>query len=783
MSTTNSLGQATLLPEMSEDVLPNEQNAPEDDHKPYTIIQVAVNHLIFTPYDYKLPGEYAQDLTGCRVLIKFGKKKNFEVGVILQAISASDFADTELKKELKIAKLLDKHPLIQPDLMKTLLFGADYYHYPIGPVLLKALPTMLRTGASATYKELPGLQNLVKPEKLEEVLAGLKSAKQRELLLDLQSGAKRIRELREQGYTSAQESVLIRKKYVKKIDLANGDQLPTPYPKTEEDLYLSPPLPLNEEQQHALEAITKYDGYGVFLINGVTGSGKTEVYLQVIAHTLLQGKKALILVPEISLTPQTFRRFYQRFKVPIATLHSNLSNRERLDGYLDMYNQKALILIGTRSALFTPIPDLGLIVIDEEHDSSFKQTDTFRYHARTLAIYRAQLVNCKVVLGSATPSIETLYHVKQGHYAMLELKQRALNSVLPKITIVDLRKEPKTVGLKAGISETFEEKLGVNAARHFQSILFINRRGYARQLYCMDCSQPIHCPHCDVPMTVHRSLNTLMCHICNTQMSIPKSCPNCGSFSIVETGVGTEQIEGYLQARFPDVCIERIDRDAIKSTADLNQTLSRIRDHSTEIMVGTQMLAKGHDFPDVTLVGILNVDGGICTDDFRATEQTLQLITQVAGRAGRANKKGEVMIQTMFPQHQMLATITSDEFDYTKAAMDMLAMREESCQPPYYQEAVLMCSALDRDTPYQYLTKLSDTLKSYWSVIPNVAIGPIMPDRIEKKMNRYHFHFSLRCQDPNELRYTLYAVVNITKNMPHPRELRFAIDVDPFYSP
>lgn len=779
---TPTMGQTTLLPNI---FLENTQAQPilieqERVFEHFTLVQVVVNHPLFKSFDYKISGRFDHSLVGCRVRVSFGAgKKRTEIGIVLKEIPESSYPLIKLKS----ADLIDSKPLIPIDILQTLLYGADYYHYPVGQVLPLALPKLLRDGGNATYKEIPGLQSLVAPENLEKSLNALNSLALKELLLDLQSGPKRRRELREKGYTASQENSLVKKGFAHKIDLANGDLKPTPSPKTPEDLYLTQPLQLNEEQRQALERINNFEGYGVFVLNGVTGSGKTEVYLQAIAHTLLQGKQALILVPEIALTPQTFKRFYQRFKVPIATLHSTLSARERLDGFLDMRNEQALILIGTRSALFTPIPNLGLIVIDEEHDSSFKQGDGFRYHTRTLALYRAQLRRCKVILGSATPSLETLYHVEQGHYAMLRLRQRAKTAQVPTIQIVDIRKEPITSGRKSGIGLYLEQQIGYNTVRHYQSILFINRRGYSNQMLCGNCDQTIQCPYCDVPMTVHRNLGKMICHICNTQQPIPTICPHCGSNDLYETGAGTEQVEDYLQTRFMDVGVERIDRDSISSKRDLDRALEQIHNHSSEIIVGTQMLAKGHDFPDVTLVGILNVDAGLYSDDFRALEQTIQLITQVAGRAGRSKKKGLVIIQTVYPDHQMLLRITEPDFDYTKVASDLLYLRRSMNLPPYSHQAVLIANALERKLPGNFLEGLVDDLSEYAELLAEVSIGPVLPDRIERRINRYHYHCVITSTSQEALKKLLYAVVNLTQRKPIPKELRFAIDVDPFNSP
>lgn len=751
------------------------------DDDSYTIVKVALNYPIYSTFDYKVAGQFDESIAGRRVKVSFGRNKSKkEIGII---VGRQEYPSFEPHK-IKVATLLDDNPVVTSDLLQTLIYGAEYYHYPIGQVLVLALPKILREGGAPAYKEIPGLQSLVEESEFNAKLDSIRSLPQKELLIELKHGPKRRRELREQGFTSAQELALIKKGLAQKVDMSHKSLQPASAPKSLAELYLNKPLHLNTEQKAALDEINSIDDYAVFLLNGVTGSGKTEVYLQSIAHTLLLGKKTLVLVPEIALTPQTFKRFFHRFKVQIATLHSTLSDRERLDGFLDMYNERAMILIGTRSALFTPIPNLGLIVIDEEHDSSFKQNDGFRYHTRTLALYRAQLNHCKVILGSATPSLDSLYQVQQGVYKMIFLKQRAQNSKMPVIQLVDLKQNGFTPDrYNAGIGKTLEDLIGINSVRHQQSILFINRRGYSHQLFCNACEKVVQCPHCDLPMTVHRSLNMLVCHICNHQILIPSCCPYCGCESVSENGVGTEQVEQYLHMRFMDVGVERVDRDSVSTKTELEQTLEHIRHHKSEIIVGTQMLAKGHDFPDVTLVGILNVDSGLYSDDFRALEQTVQLITQVAGRAGRANKPGRVIIQTMFPSHQILLRLTNPKFDYTELALEMLALRKALSVPPYAHQAVVMANGADRDTPFNFLHKIIGRLIEFKDLLDYVLLTPVLPDRIEKKINRYHYHFLINCVWRLKLDQTLSAIQMIVKQESIPHDVRFSIDVDPFVSP
>ena len=645
----------------------------------------------------------------------------------------------------------------------------------------------------------------------------LRSPRLQELLCSLVTGPRRSRELREEGFSSSQEQSLLRAHLALRIDFAQdipafdlkaaakastqraflhtqtayattsgtaNSDIPTTIALQDDPILASAPLILNEEQEQALLRINAHSGFGVFLLNAITGSGKTEIYLQAIEHCLRSGKRALILVPEISLTPQTFKRFFARFKVPIATAHSTLSQRERLDAFLDMNTQRAAILIGTRSALFTSIPDLGLIVIDEEHDSSFKQGDGLRYHARTLALYRAQECNCKVILGSATPSVESVYHVLRGDYQRLDLNHRALQAQLPTIEVVDLRQEELTDSVRAGVGQLIEEEVGKATAQHQQALLFLNRRGYSHTLTCHKCGYIFKCPNCDMQLTVHHIRNKLICHICGTSTyRIPNTCPQCHSENtLIETGLGTEQVADYLKERFPDVGIERIDRDSMNSHDDFVEALTRVRQHQSEIIIGTQMIAKGHDFPDITMVGLLEVDGGLFCDDFRGLEYTAQLITQVAGRAGRAEHCGRVYIQTRYPLHPLIQRLIEPNFSYFNLASELLQLRKESCLPPYAAQAMVMTNSTDRDLSFNTLQRLMDTINDHAELVAGMNITPVLPDRVEKRFGRYHFHVVLTSKDALQLHRLLDEMVLIFSSYEKLRDLRFAIDVDPIHN-
>lgn len=841
---TQSEIESTALTEaaLEEPVLTASVLPPETPPK-YTIVQVAINRALFKTYDYKILGHYRHEILGSRVKVKFGRSGYpNEIGIVVGLGASAHLPENKIKE----GKLLDEISLMEPDVFKTLRFAASYYHYPVGQTMVLGMPKLLREGEPASYKQVVGmrikLDNVVLPDeadseavsgasasddaaalsaddaativaacgnrkgrtkrlsaeeklarKLKQAQLRLRSKKQKDLLALLAQGPRSVREIRENGFTLAQEQALIKAGLAVRVDLAKAPQecdLEAMAKRSmslsiEEDPILnSKPLELSAEQAYCLKMITAhYDKPNTtFLLHGITGSGKTEVYLQAIEHCLREGKRALVLVPEISLTPQTFKRFYDRFKVPIATMHSTLSQRERMDAFLDMKNKRAAILIGTRSALFTSIPNLGLIIIDEEHDSSFKQTDTLRYSARTLAAYRANLCGAKLLLGSATPSLESVYHAQMGHYIHLDLLHRANNATLPRLVIEDLSQEPDSPDLRAGFGRHLSSAIGRETARHRQALIFINRRGFSHSLVCSKCHRIVMCPQCDKPLTVHHVTNHMHCHICNAVLPIPRICPTCGAENtLVEIGLGTEQVEAYLKERYPDVSVVRVDRDIITNKTELEITLRRVRSHLYEILVGTQMLSKGHDFPDITVVGIIDVDSGLLSPDFHSLEYTAQLITQVAGRAGRSSEQGEVYIQTYYPDHPLLESICAPNFNYYNLALDLLEIRKAQNLPPYYYQAIIMTNSVDRDLAHDTLVRLIDDIKNRSELTANVELTSVQPDRIERRFNRYHYHVGIMTHHQPSLHRLLDELTQIFGNYTNTRDLRFAIDVDPLY--
>lgn len=737
----------------------------------YQFVYVAINRPLFKEFIYKVVADSSDVLVGKRVLVNFANSK--QVGLITRT---EPNIDTSLDlSQIKVAQLLDNRPIIPSEVMKVLEFGSNYYHYPLGQCINVALPKILRDGGTFAYENIPALR--LTGTVGADVLNKIKSKEQKQILEILKAGGVRRKELRERGISSNSENALVKKGLVELYNF-NDAQVKDCETQYTEVLKEEPPKP-NIEQLNAITTISACNHFDTFLLNGITGSGKTEVYLQIIQNILEQGKAVLILVPEISLTPQTFDRFYRRFKVPVSSMHSALSDRERLDSYMDMSLGKSRILIGTRTALFTPIPNLGLIVLDEEHDSSFKQSDSFRYHARNLAIIRAKINNCPIVLGSATPSLESIYNVQIGLYKKLDLTIRAKGATLPKIELIDLRNEPLTDGLKTGICQSLENEIGEETAKGNQVLLFLNRRGYSHHLVCHQCGHVFVCPNCDNLLTVHKQNHRLQCHVCENVFSIPDKCYVCGNTELIEEGFGTEQVYEFLKTRYPDVGIERIDRDSVTTKTQLETKLSRIREGKSQIMLGTQMLAKGHDFPNVTLVGILDVDSSLFNDDYRSLENSAQLITQVAGRAGRGNKVGRVIIQTHHPDNKLINQLADPNCSYLTIANDLLDTRKKLNLPPYTSQAFLLCNSANRFKAFNFIKDIYEKINIEVSNFGNLSISSVTSDKMEKVQNRYHFHVLINSYSRKTLSQFLLVVQQIVIQSKIPNDVRFAIEVDP----
>lgn len=528
----------------------------------------------------------------------------------------------------------------------------------------------------------------------------------------------------------------------------------------------------NPEQQQAIDAITNTLGqFQCFLLHGVTGSGKTEVYLRVIEQVLQRDLQALVLIPEISLTPQTVARFQQRFAVPIAVLHSNLTDRERLDAWILAKAGTAKIVIGTRSAIFTPLAKSGVIIIDEEHDLSFKQQEGFRYSARDLALVRARLEKIPIVLGTATPSLETFYNAQQKRYQLLTLPRRVGEVQLPKMHLIDVRNQKLTGGLSKNLLTAIQHHLDNNG----QVLLFLNRRGFAPILICNACGWIASCARCDAKLIYHHRPPVLQCHHCGSTRPIDRDCPSCASTHLYPLGIGTQQLEQLLNQHFPQAGIVRIDRDSTRRKGALQTILDTVHNKQNRILVGTQMIAKGHHFPAVTLVAILDADGGLFSADFRASERTAQLLLQVAGRAGRANQAGEVLIQTYNPQHVLLQHLLAH--DYEKFAETLLNERQIAALPPYTYLALLRAEAKSQQYSLQFLQQVHQLAKNI--NINNIDLFEPVPSLMERKAGFHRAQLLLQAKQRNHLHQLLKQLTPQITALPLARRVRWSLDIDP----
>ncbi|CAC9453279.1 replication restart helicase PriA [bacterium endosymbiont of Bathymodiolus sp. 5 South] len=532
-----------------------------------------------------------------------------------------------------------------------------------------------------------------------------------------------------------------------------------------------PNFETTNEQQLAIDEISaSLDDYHGFLLHGVTGSGKTEVYLKLAQTVLKQGKQVLVLVPEIGLTPQMITRFASRLNTCIVAIHSQRNETQKLDAYLMAKDGTAGVVLGTRSAIFTPMPNLGLIIIDEEHDSSFKQQSGFRYCARDLCFVRAKQANIPVILGTATPSLEVLKQVMDKRITRLTLMKRAGGAILPKVNLIDMRAEAGNA-----LSAMLIAKMKQHLSSGKQVMLFINRRGYAPVYFCTQCGWKSECDHCDSLMIYHRHINRLKCHHCHDEKIPEQTCPDCGKQSLEVFGYGTQRLEETLGSHFADTPIIRIDRDTTRRKKAFEQHLEKINSGDPCIIVGTQMLAKGHDFSNLAMVGILDIDGGLLSSNFRGTEHLAQLLIQVSGRAGRSGQQGEVTIQTRYPEHPIFNYVLSNR--YTQFASTLLKQRAQAKMPPFSHQALICANAKVKQNAQDFLQEMANLLKSI--KMDSVEIwGPVTPV-MEKKADYYYFNLYLQSVDRKSLHQMLATLNQHTKILTLKNKVRWYLDIDP----
>jgi len=726
------------------------------------IVRVGFDVPLDTLFDYRCDDAQPTDI-GARVLAPLGKRS--AIGVILDITGSSAIATTRLKP---VTRILRDAPGFSPDDIRLLRFAADYYHHPLGVVAMDALPTGLRRVRQTPAKSL--LHYALTPLGATRTADSLpaRAATRRRLLALFQAqsvlddsavracaptGKAALQQLMEAGYVEMRDGAL---PHVPDTSRAEAPDIAGP--------------PLTPEQAAAVASLCKdLSAFKAHLLLGVTGSGKTEVYLYIIDAVLRQGRQALLLVPEISLTPQLEATVRGRFPhAHIVSLHSGLNETERLDHWIAAQSGKARIVLGTRLAVFTPLPELGLIIIDEEHDASFKQNEGFRYSARDLAVVRARQRGVPVVLGSATPALETYHNAASGRYALARLSRR-INNAMPRIHCVNTRDVKLDNGLAAPLLTAIRERL----TRREQSLIFINRRGYAPVLMCHDCGWLSDCHRCSAKLVLHAHDRRLHCHHCGYQSPVPMACPDCGNADLSPVGQGTQRVEATLAERFPEARILRIDRDSTRARGAWQGMRGRIEAREVDILVGTQILAKGHDFAHLSLVGVINTDSLLYSTDFRAPERLYALLTQVAGRAGRGTAPGDVLIQTDFPTHPLYASLKDQ--DYTRFADDLLAERRTAGFPPFQYQALLRAEAPKLDTALQWLARAATLARDSGE---GVTVYDPVPAGMMRLAGRERAQLLLQSSNRNRLQKLLAAWRDTLANQKS-SAVRWAIDVDP----
>jgi primosomal protein N' (replication factor Y) len=726
------------------------------------VLKIAVPYPLRRSFDYLPPeGVEPSDLRpGVRVKVPFGKGGKIAIGYLLD-VGESDCAD---KPELKQAiSILDAEPLISSEDFAIMLWASRYYHHPVGEVFATGFPVSLRQGGPAGVEKE---RVLCLTEAGRTALAEPRAPRQAQLLQALGE--------RESGFTLPELNALgwnwrpIAKAIIGKGFAVHQEAeaaLPT-WPSA----CAPPPHSLNPAQQNAVDAVSGALGsYQAFLLEGVTGSGKTEVYLRLVERVLAHGEQTLILVPEINLTPQLEARFRARFAAPMAVFHSGLPGTARSRAWQVMRRGVASILLGTRSAVFTPMARPGLIILDEEHDSSFKQQEGFRFSARDVAMMRARQLGIPILLGSATPSLESLANVLRGRYALLSLPERTGVAVPPAYHLIDIRNQ----WLNEGLSPALIAQIRATLARGEQALLFLNRRGFAPTLICHACGWVAECKRCDARLVIHSAERILRCHHCGSEQPLPRDCPNCQTADLRPLGLGTERVEQALAKLFPKAKTLRIDRDSTRRKGSLEAMLNQMQAGGVDILLGTQMLAKGHHFPNVTLVGILDVDGGLFSLDFRAGERTAQMIVQVAGRAGREERPGLVLLQTRQPGHPLLRTLVRDGYPAFAAAA--LRERREAELPPYSHQALWRAEANDAGTPALLLTRLAEWATAQSEV---TVLGPV-PAPMHRQAGRYRQQLLLQSAARKPLHELVGHFIRHLPNLPEARRVRWSVDIDP----
>ncbi|HET8711500.1 MAG TPA: primosomal protein N' [Spongiibacteraceae bacterium] len=728
-----------------------------------TIFRVAVPSPLRQMFDYLPPPDAVPAILqpGVRLRVPFGRREM--IGVLMTLASSSEVTSEQLRAATGV---LDDKPVFSAALLELIQWASDYYQHPIGECVANALPVLLRKGEDAVAREVHwrlSVAGLALPQ------GALKRAPQQALVLAQlqQHGELSAAALKTKDISAATLRAMLDKGLVERFEAVatHGRQA--------REVSSQAPT-LTDEQRTAIDAIaTSFGGFRCHLLEGVTGSGKTEVYLRLIEQALARGEQTLVLVPEIGLTPQTLARFQRRLATEVVALHSGLNDTERLQAWRSARGGRAGVLLGTRSAVFADFDSeagarLGLVIIDEEHDASYKQQDGFRYSARDIAIKRAAELRIPIVLGSATPSLETLHNALSGRYAHWRLHARAGGAAKPHIEIVDIRHAP----MRDGLSPRVIELIGATLKRGEQALVFLNRRGFAPTLLCHDCGWIAQCPHCDTRLTVHASARQLRCHHCDYREPLVNACPSCKSPQLEFRGPGTERLEIALCELFRDTPVIRIDRDTTQRKHALRDKIAEIKQQQPCILVGTQMLAKGHHFPAVTLVVMVDIDGALFSADLRGPERMGQVLTQVAGRAGRAEKVGRVLVQTHYPDHEHILALVRE--GYHDFARKLLVERRLAGAPPFAYFAMLRADARTMADAEHVLA----AIREHIGMLGVQLFGPL-PAPLSRRAGMYRSQLLLAAPQRAALHRAVQAAVNFAEQLPAARRVRWSVDIDP----
>lgn len=733
---------------------------PKTDGYVHVALPVPLDRLFEYSIDVNDIGDYC---CGSRVVVPFGNKE--VIGIVIQTSHSSEYEKDKIKP---VIQLVDNQAVFSDELMALGNWLSRFYLYPLGDVLFCMLPSLLRRVKSKRSQEIVSAQ-LAPQDYLQALNIDaqrtniLARSKKQALLFNQLLNEDMLMATAKRRYSAAIVNGLINKACVQVISKAQKTNT------WQKQFNLGEKNRANPEQAIAITSINQANGFTPFLIEGVTGSGKTEIYLQVIEKVLEKGKQVLILVPEIGLTPQTVARFEQRFGNVVSVWHSALTDHERLDVWKKAKYGQTGIIIGTRSAVFMPLAKPGMIIVDEEHDESFKQQDTLRYHARDVAAFRAKQYAISLVLGSATPSLESLHNALSKKYRHLQLTQRAGQATMPTQHLVDL----KGLRLQAGIAPSMLERMRQQLKQGNQVLIFVNRRGYAPALICSQCGHVEQCQDCETPYTVHLTSNNLQCHRCGDIQAYKNTCSQCYSQNITTQGVGTEQIQAFLEGYFSDYSCVRIDSDSTRGKHRLNTLLTEIGQNKHQILVGTQILSKGHHFPNVTLALIVNVDSFLFSHDYRAAEKLAQLVTQFSGRAGRASKAGEVWLQSFQIGHPLLQDLVNN--GYTHFSRLLLEERGTANLPPHVWQIALRVEHQEKQAILLFMEYANALLRQFKQL---QVMGPF-PAGVEKKQTRYRFITVTQCSSHSYINQALQQVKIELHKHNIAKKVRWALDVMP----